>query len=132
MQIRYAEVLLNYAEACLGLGEESLARNALDQIRERAGMPDIPESETGDALLARYRNERRVELAWENQRFFDVRRWMIAESAYSDATGITFDGTTYSSFVFEKHAWNSSHYFIPISYDEMQKNMALIQNPGYN
>jgi starch-binding outer membrane protein, SusD/RagB family len=132
MQIRYAEVLLNYAEACIGLGEEGLARDALNQIRERAGMPDIPGTETGDNLLARYRNERRVELAWENHRFFDVRRWMIAQSAYSDITGATFDGATYDSFVFETHAWNNSHYFIPIDYDEMQKNTALIQNPEYN
>jgi hypothetical protein len=132
IQIRYAEVLLNYAEACIGLGEDALAVSALNQIRQRAGMPDIPGDETGDALLARYRNERRVELAWENHRFFDVRRWMIAEQAYGDATGVTYDGSTYTSVVFEKHAWKNSHYFIPISYEEMQRNTALIQNPGYN
>ncbi len=131
IQIRYAEILLNYAEACLGLGEEGEARKAMDEIRERAGMPDIPETETGTGLLERYRNERRIELAWETHRFFDVRRWMIAESAYGDATGVTYDGSTYNSFVFESHAWNSSHYFIPIAYDEMQKNTALIQNPEY-
>jgi starch-binding outer membrane protein, SusD/RagB family len=132
IQIRYAEVLLNYAEACIGLGEEALARGALNQIRSRADMPEIPSGESGEALLERYRNERRVELAWENHRFFDVRRWMIAEQAYGDATGVTFDGSTYHAMVFEKHAWNNSHYFIPISYDEMQRNTALIQNPGYN
>ena len=132
IQIRYAEVLLNYVEACLGLGQEKEARDVLDEIRERAGMPDIPDSETGTDLLGRYRNERRVELAWETHRFFDVRRWMIAADAYGNATGVTYNGSTYSSFVFEKHAWNNSHYFIPIAYDEMQKNTALIQNPGYN
>jgi hypothetical protein len=132
IQIRYAEVLLNYAEACIGLGEEALARDALNQIRHRAGMPDLPGSEAGGDLLARYRNERRVELAWENHRFFDVRRWMIAEQAYGDATGVTYDGSVYSPVVFEEHAWNNSHYFIPIGYEEMQKNTALIQNPGYN
>ena len=46
-----AEVLLNYAEACLGLGQEDLARDAIDQVRERAGMPDVPPTETGAALL---------------------------------------------------------------------------------
>jgi len=131
IQIRYAEVLLNYAEACLALGEEGLARGALNQIRERAGMPDIPDTEGGSDLLARYRNERRVELAWENHRFFDVRRWMIAEEAYGPATGVSYDGTTYTSEVFEQRSWNNSHYFIPMGYDEMQKNTALIQNPGY-
>lgn len=131
IQIRYAEILLNYAEACLGLGEEDLARNAMNLIRERAGMPDIPAGETGNSLLERYRNERRVELAWETHRFFDVRRWMIASGAYGDALGVNYEGNTYNSFVFEKHAWKNSHYFIPIDYDEMQKNTALIQNPEY-
>ena len=132
MQIRYAEVLLNYAEACLGLGEDGPARNTLNLIRERAGMPDIPESETGETLLERYRNERRVELALESHRFFDVRRWMIASEAYGDALGVKYEENTYNSFVFEKHAWKNSHYFIPVDYDEMQKNTALIQNPEYN
>lgn len=131
MYIRYAEVLLNYAEACLGLGEEDLAKQALNQLRSRAGMPDIPVTETGQALLNRYRNERRVEMALENQRFFDVRRWMIAEQAYQEAYGVTYDGTNYSQVVYETHHWNPSHYFIPILYSEMQKNLALIQNPGY-
>lgn len=131
MHIRYAEVLLNYAEACLGLGEENLARQVLNQVRARAGMPNIPESETGQDLVNRYRNERRVEMLWENQRFFDVRRWMIADLAYKEAYGVTFDGTKYSQVVNEKRTWNPSHYFIPIRYTEMQKNTALIQNPGY-
>lgn len=131
MFIRYAEVLLNYAEACIGLGEENQARQALNQLRSRAGMPEIPASETGQALIDRYRNERRVELAFENQRFFDVRRWMIAEQAYKDAYGVSFNGSNYQQFVFETHHWNPSHYFIPILYTEMQKNTALIQNPGY-
>jgi hypothetical protein len=133
VHIRYAEVLLNYAEACLGLGQEDLARGALNQIRERAGMPDIPATETGAALLDRYRNERRVELAWEVHRFFDVRRWMIAPEAYVEARGVHYDpaGDTYSSFVYETHAWNDRAYLIPVSFAETQKNTALIQNPGY-
>jgi starch-binding outer membrane protein, SusD/RagB family len=133
IQIRYAEVLLNYAEACLGLGQEDLARDALNQVRNRAGMPDVPETETGEALLARYRNERRVELAWEVHRFFDVRRWMTAPEAYIQATGVHYDKTagTYSSFVYETRNWHDRAYFIPISYAETQKNTALIQNPRY-
>jgi starch-binding outer membrane protein, SusD/RagB family len=131
MFIRYAEVLLNYSEACLGLGEENQAKQALNQLRSRAGMPDITPGETGQALIERYRNERRVEMAFENQRFFDVRRWMIAENSYREAYGVTFDGTSYKQVIFETHHWNPSHYFIPILYTEMQKNTALIQNPGY-
>jgi len=133
IHIRYAEVLLNYAEACLGLGQDDEARDAINLVRQRAGMPDIPDSETGEALLARYRNERRVELAWEEQRFFDVRRWMIAPEAYKEARGVHYDteNDTYSSFVYEPRSWNNRAYFIPISFAEIQKNTALIQNPGY-
>jgi starch-binding outer membrane protein, SusD/RagB family len=131
IQIRYAEVLLNYAEACLGLGDEASARSAMNKIRERAGMPDVPDSETGTALLARYRNERRVELAWEGHRFFDVRRWMIASQAYVAARGVKVESGSYKEFDFESRAWNNSHYLIPISRTEMQKNTALIQNPIY-
>lgn len=132
VQIRYAEVLLNYAEACLGLGEEDNAKAALNQIRSRAGMPNIPENESGQALIDRYHNERRVEMAFEVQRFFDVRRWMIAPDAYKDVYGVSYDGSTYDQVVFESHNWNPSHYFIPIKYEELLKNTALIQNPGYN
>lgn len=131
IQIRYAEVLLNYAEACLGLGDEPSARSAMNKIRERAGMPDVSNSETGTALLARYRNERRVELAWEGHRFFDVRRWMIASQAYVAARGVKIESGSYKEFDFESRAWNNSHYLIPISRSEMQKNTALIQNPIY-
>lgn len=131
IQIRYAEVLLNYAEACLGLNDEAGARGAMNQIRERAGMPDIPSTETGTALLNRYRNERRVELAWEGDRLWDVRRWMIAPEAYTSAKGVKVENGNYVEFEFEPRAWNNSHYLIPIPRSEMQKNSALIQNPIY-
>lgn len=84
---RYAEVLLNYAEAQINLNDEAEARWAINQIRQRAGMPDITDS--GEDLVQRYRNERRVELAFEDHRYFDVRRWMIApQTADRDAYGI--------------------------------------------
>jgi hypothetical protein len=131
IHIRYAEVLLNYAEACLGLGDEANARLVLNRIRKRAGMPELPAGETGQALIDRYRNERRVELAWENHRFFDVRRWMIPAQAYAYALGVAYDGSSFTEVVYEHRAWNDSHYLVPINYEEMQKNTALIQNPGY-
>lgn len=84
---RYAEVLLNYAEAQINLNNEGEARWAINLIRDRAGMPDI--DDTGEDLVDRYRNERRVELAFEDHRYFDVRRWMIApETEDEDAYGI--------------------------------------------
>ncbi len=76
---RFAEVLLNYAEAQIALGDEGRARWAINQIRERAGMPEITAS--GADLVEAYRAERRVELAFEMHRYFDTRRWMIAPEA---------------------------------------------------
>lgn len=66
--IRYSEILLNYAEACLALGQEQEARTYLNMIRTRVGMPQVTES--GQALVDRYRNERRIELAFEDMRYF--------------------------------------------------------------
>lgn len=129
IQIRYAEVLLNYAEACIALHKDNDAKIALNKIRSRAGMPDI--TETGDALKARYRNERRVELAWEGHRLWDVRRWMIGSEGYANAKGVKVEGGNFKDFDFETRAWKDSHYLIPIPRSEMNKNSALIQNPGY-
>lgn len=141
-RFRYAEVLLNYVEACLELGEEDEAKTYLNKIRARAGMPET--TETGAALMDRYRNERRVELAYEEQRYYDVRRWMIAPNVYEDAQGVVVtgdmaaDGTisnrTYAQDLsVQEREWNpnNSFYFLPIKLDEMNRNALLIQNPQY-
>ena len=136
-QMRYAEVLLNYAEACIELGEEAEAKTYLNMIRARAGMPEIPASETGDALMKRYQNERRVELAYEQHRYFDIRRWMIAPDAITNAQGIEIihklDGTTtYNIIEVQDRGWtDNKSYFLPILLDELNRNENLIQNPGY-
>lgn len=138
--MRYAEVLLNYAEACIELNEESEARSALNQIRKRAGMPNITDS--GNALRNRYRNERRVELAFEEHRFYDVRRWLIAPEAYQRFSGVSVvyklnaDHTTatiptITPIVVQKSAWLDKAYLFPVSRDEMNKNALLVQNPNY-
>jgi hypothetical protein len=139
-RFRYAEILLNYIEACIELDEDDEAKTYLNMIRARAGMP--PVSDSGPALMARYRNERRVELAYEDHRFYDVRRWMIAPSAYVNATGVFVtgdmaeDGTilnrTYAvNPSAQQRGWNDSFYFMPIKLDELNKNNLLVQNPGY-
>ena len=139
--IRYAEVLMNYAEACIGLGQEDEARTYINMIRKRAGMPDITVS--GAALVAEYRNERRIEFYNEDKRFFDVRRWVIGSQAYTTTTKVTVvyklnpDHTTASvptitPQLLEKRKWNDNAYFFPIDRNEMNKNSKLIQNPGYN
>ena len=136
---RYAEVLLNYAEACLALNLEDEAKTYINKIRKRAGMPVV--TETGAALVARYRNERRVELAYEQHRYYDVRRWMIGPEAYSDAKGVNVTGTlnpngtitgrTYSLITSQARAWNPRFYLMPIKLDEINRNNKLVQNPLY-
>jgi hypothetical protein len=138
--IRYTEIVLNYVEACLGLGQEAEAKTYLNMIRKRAFMPDI--TETGSALTDRYRNERLIELAYEGQRFFDIRRWLIAAPAYNNALGITIlhklnpDHVTYGTTEYtvksvQDRAWNPRFYLFPLALDEINRNSNLIQNPLY-
>ena len=88
---RLAEIYLNLAEALTELGRESEALVALNMTRHRAGiheitMSDVSSHESG-WLLDRVRNERRVELAYENHRFWDLRRWRIAATPRADNGG---------------------------------------------
>jgi hypothetical protein len=137
---RYGEIILNYAEACIELGQDAEARLYINMIRRRAGMPDITES--GTALRDRYRHERKIELMFEDHRIWDVRRWVIGPQAYRlthvidvvykllpDKTTSTVP--TYTSKNFETYAWINKAYFFPILRDEMNKNSMLVQNPGY-
>lgn len=151
--LRYTEAVLNYVEASIELGQEAEAKNWLNQIRFRVGMPAVTDS--GEALKNRYRNERRIEMAYEEQRFHDVRRWMIAESTLGrKANGISITGTLkdgkslslyrydteFYNYVYkviemdpgkENRAWADKLYLLPIHRDEMNRNKLLIQNPGY-
>jgi hypothetical protein len=145
--MRYTEVLLNYAEACIGLGEETEARTYINKIRKRAGMPDI--STTGTALVNSLQHERKIELAFEELRYFDIRRWMICDKVYEDVHGVNIlygtkqTATTTSAYGsgtpiysvtnsgIDTRAWDPKSYFLPITIDEMNKNYKLVQNPGY-
>lgn len=132
---RYGEILLNLAEACIELDEFDEAKTYLNMLRERAGMPDF--TETGDALMERYQNERRIELAFEQHRYFDVRRWMIAPQVMDrNANGIVIEDplagpVTYTRNQIQERAWNDKMYFLPILLDEMNRNSELVQNPLY-
>ncbi len=138
--IRYGEILLNYAEASIELGQEDEGKIYLNMIRKRAFMPDI--STTGSALMADYRNERRIEMVYEDQRFFDVRRWMIGPAAYHDVHGVQIvyklnpDHTTatiptVTPIVIRPGKWDNKAYFFPITRSELNKNDKLIELPGY-
>ncbi len=150
---RYTEAVLNYVEASIELGQEDVATTWLNKIRFRAGMPAIILS--GDALKQEYRNERRVEMAFEEQRYHDARRWMIAAQTlgrkleFINVTGLLKPGAaapvpyrhdetvynykyvTFNDNSLENRTWIDKMYFRPISRDELNKNSKLIQNPGY-
>lgn len=140
--IRLGEVYLNYAEAMFHLGDEQTAREYVNKIRERARggqadvLPDITSS--GDELLKKIQHERRVELAFEDHRFFDVRRWNIAmDTENKPARKITIvrdDQTkvkTYKIEVLQERKFLPQHYLLPIPRSEILKNSLLQQNPGY-
>ncbi|MGC1244014.1 MAG: RagB/SusD family nutrient uptake outer membrane protein [Chryseosolibacter sp.] len=131
---RYGEVLLNMAEACLGLGLEDEAKTYINMVRQRAGMPDI--TSTGDQLTADYQNERRIELVFEQHRYFDIRRWMIGPDVMVNANGIVIEDplsgpVEYTRNKIQDRGWNDKMYWLPITLDEINRNKNLVQNPLY-
>jgi hypothetical protein len=135
---RYAEVLLNYAEAEFELGREPVARQYINMVRARPSVNMPPVTETGDALRAKIQNERRVELAFEEHRFFDVRRWKIATVTENipilrmQITKQTNGSKAYQIKSLEARSFLPQHYLIPIPRSEVDKSQgSLIQNPGY-
>lgn len=134
--MRYAEIILNYAEACLELNDIPSATTFINMIRNRAGLPDF----TGNITQA-LRHERKVELYAEESRWYDIRRWKILENSYSqpnwgiDITEINDGGTittTWSQIEAQAaNKFNKKIYWIPIATTELKKAPNLIQNPGY-
>ncbi|WP_345948648.1 RagB/SusD family nutrient uptake outer membrane protein [Mucilaginibacter sp. PAMB04274] len=145
--IRYAEILMNYAEAKNELGDVSAAYDQIKIIRKRAGIlpgadglyglkPNMTQAEMRQQIY----NEKMVEFAWEDHRYFDVRRWKIAtqtQNVVLKAMKIT--RVNASSYTYEvvpvnansQHIFNEANYFFPIMQSEISKVPQLIQNPGY-
>ncbi|MCM1021212.1 MAG: RagB/SusD family nutrient uptake outer membrane protein [Muribaculum sp.] len=89
-EFRYAELLLNYAEAAFEANPGAMpadALSAINQVRSRVGMPALKADLAEDVMRARIRNERRIEFAFESHRFFDVRRWKTLDQT-AVVTGI--------------------------------------------
>ena len=135
---RYTEVLLNYAEAKFELGEEDVAREYLNKIRSRASVNMPPVTDTGDKLRKRIQEERRIELVFEEHRFFDVRRWKIAmDTENKDLMAMNIqklpDGSkTYSQELLMRRSFLEQHYLIPIPRTEIERSLgSLVQNSGY-
>ncbi|WP_303012884.1 RagB/SusD family nutrient uptake outer membrane protein [uncultured Bacteroides sp.] len=148
---RYAEILLNYAEALNEVDTETNKaeiENCLIQLRKRAGIEagddgryGLPENYSQQEMRKIIRNERRIELAFEEHRFWDIRRWMIADRDESVMTqpvrGVEIikqtDGTFRYNYVdVRTSTFDERMYWYPIPRGEMQGNTKLTQNPGWN
>lgn len=150
---RYAEVLLNYAEAAFKLNRTDKALWAINEIRERAGISKI--NSVSDLTEEKIRHERQVELAFEGHRYWDLRRWRIAEEKLNgkNISGLRYI-LDYNSYVAHKADpehnklkyqlevttqaqtggmnFLESNYYFPISLTRTGVNQNLEENPGYN
>lgn len=146
--IRYAEVLLNFAEAAneaygpdvVPSGSTLSARAAVNLIRERPGvnMPDLAMGLSQSQMRDAIRSERRVELAFEEQRFYDVRRWKIADMIENKPAGGVIVTMSGSNFVYmpkvalDGRHFEAKNYWLPIPRAEIQaSNNQIQQNTGY-
>ncbi|MGX5858640.1 RagB/SusD family nutrient uptake outer membrane protein [Dyadobacter jiangsuensis] len=140
VMFRLAEFYLNYAEALNEIEPTNpdIAKY-VNLIRERAGIPKLATGLTQAQMREEIRNERQVELAFENQRYFDTRRWKIAEQTDAGPFyGMNVDGGKsvndpefYQRKVFETRVFKKAYYFFPLPQSEIDRNKNLIQNPGW-
>lgn len=141
---RYAEILLNYAEAANELGQTAIALEQLKAIRQRAGITagtgslyglkgNMSQAEMREAIQL----ERRLEMAFEEQRYWDVRRWKKGEQLFNKmlhGVQIIKTGTTFTYTIKEVAQLSfiaPKMYLYPLPYSETLKNTALVQNPGW-
>ena len=151
---RYTEAVFNYIEACIKTGDENQAKTYLNKIRFRAGLPATTAS--GDQLWNLFIKEKYVEMVWEEQRFYDGRRWIMGKETIGQPSykiNITadlkagqtqernkykYDETKYTySYVKQlsrdrgERQWSDKRYFFPIHRNEINSNPKIKQNPGY-
>lgn len=153
--IRYAEVLLNYAEAAYELNESITDADldiSLNLVRQRvnASMPKLSNSlvsSNGLNMREEIRRERTVELFMEGFRIDDLKRWGTAvEEMNKDLTGVKITGTWYESnwtnhgrqldsegclILYTNRSWSNKNYLYPLPSDQLQLNPQLKQNPGW-
>lgn len=140
---RYAEILLGYAEAQNeAVGPDATVYQVMNQLRARAGLPDLPPSLSKDEMRAAIHHERRVELCFENKRFYDLIRLKTAEQLLiHDRHGMKISNTVPENnsgvWKYEVVPLNHPHVFVqkmylnPIPQDVIDRNPKVIQNPGY-
>ncbi|SFF13151.1 RagB/SusD family nutrient uptake outer membrane protein [Sunxiuqinia elliptica] len=136
---RYAEVLLNKAEAAFYLNKSGEALALVNEVRARAGM--FPLTEITEELI---RKERQVELVFEDQRFWDLRRW---RTAYDELNRVykglvftyDFDATDGENYIItvknadgsDPHIFEERFYYFPFGLGRISDNPNLVENPGY-
>ena len=135
---RLGEIYLDYAEAVFnatGSAKDATfgmtANEAINKLRNR---PDIqmPEfTEDGEAWVARYERERMVELAFENHRFWDVRRWKKGPQYFRTIQVAEISPSLLLTRATVNRQWDDKYYFYPIPMSELKKNANLAQNPGW-
>ena len=140
----YAEALNEYYADPASAPEDGI-RWAIDQVRSRAGMPGVDETFrnrgwdlTQENVRKFIQNERRVEFAFEEQRFWDIRRWMIGTQTQREAHELDItlkdDDLTkvYKSRKFENRIYEDHMNLMPIPQSEINKNSNLVQNWGWS
>ncbi|KAA8477196.1 putative outer membrane starch-binding protein [Arcticibacter tournemirensis] len=143
VQLRLAQIYLDYAEALneYDPGNSNILKY-LNLIRERAGIPtygsgqgQISVPATQSLMREAIRKERQVELAFENVRYFDARRWKIASTEFAgEVYGMNMfgDGNAfYGKTLIETRTFRQRDYLWPIPNDEILKNELMVQNPGW-
>lgn len=141
--IRYAEILLNYAEAANEMGQTSVAMDAVKQIRLRAGITagsdgqyGLSQNLTKDAARKIIQNERAIELAFEEHRYWDLRRWKLGDQLdgkFVTGMEITKTGTTYTykRIPIRTRYFKTNSYLFPLPQAEIALNREILQNPGW-
>jgi hypothetical protein len=140
VMIRFAEILLNYIEALneYDPGNADITKY-LNQIRNRAGLPNVQVGLGQSEMRERIRHERRVELCLEGYRYTDTRRWKIADQTDGgpfygmnvDAGTKLNDEVFYQRTMFERRIFLKQYYLFPIPQDEMDRDKNMVQNPGW-
>lgn len=145
---RMAEMYLNYAEALVEIGELDKAKGYIDKVRVRAGIPKVDEAwnnfstnpgyqNTKEGLREIVRQERSLEFYLEGQKFFDIRRWKIAEKYLGiPDLGLNVVADDDAGFFQVKEiplirSFHKGQYLMPIPLEEINKMPQLVQNPYY-
>ncbi|MDR0792380.1 MAG: RagB/SusD family nutrient uptake outer membrane protein [Chitinophagaceae bacterium] len=138
---RYGEILLNYAEAQNeAVGPDASVYDAINKIRARVSLPPLPAGLSQAGMQKAIRRERRVELAFEDKRWWDLIRWNIAHINLNQPLhGMAIKANSSGVLVYtpvpavggDRRFDASKNYLFPIPQDVLDKNKQLQQNPGY-